>query len=306
MGPLPQSSTIDFKLCLGATHTEEGAKRTRTLAAKTPTPPPKQLEKKDEIVANVIWRFLDLRGLQHPNHMHTAMGRALHAGIAASRVNDKFQEPLYLSLELARAGVLHGDLWSGIEFSGGPSFGDGEIDVYRPRLSGADLFPLAATEKRSLLLFMRCLSTVQLVYRNQSWSGPLSRELLVFNSFVKALSKSLRQLFEAISVHMLLRGDARKDRDNYVDISLSLPFQGDVNTGFGILGKTYVDATIAIFGAPVTADDLVKEAERVQDAKQQAIAIVEETFVIVKNAKQEIERGFRFWDAVSCPQSRGH
>lgn len=157
----------------------------------------------------------------------------------------------------------------------------------------------SATEKRSLLLFMRCLSTVQLVYRNQSWSGPLSRELLVFNSFVKALSKSLRQLFEAISVHMLLRGDARKDRDNYVDISLSLPFQGDVNTGFGILGKTYVDATIAIFGRSVTEDDLVKEAERVQDAKSQAIAIVEETFVIVKNARQEIERGFRFWDAVS-------
>lgn len=128
-----QSSTIDFKLCLGATHTEEGAKRTRTVVpAKTqqPTPPPaaaKQLEKKDEIVANVIWRFLDLRGLQHPNHMHTAMGRALHAGIVASRVNDKFQEPLYLSLELARAGVLHGDLWSGVEYSGGPSFGDGEL-----------------------------------------------------------------------------------------------------------------------------------------------------------------------------------
>jgi hypothetical protein len=52
-----QSSTIDFKLCLGATSSEESAKRTKaTLKAGKP------LEKRDEIVANVIWRFLDLRG----------------------------------------------------------------------------------------------------------------------------------------------------------------------------------------------------------------------------------------------------
>ncbi len=53
------------------------------------------------------------------------MGRALFAGISHSRVNDKFQEPLYLALELSRAGVLHGDAWSGRQYSGGPSFGNG-------------------------------------------------------------------------------------------------------------------------------------------------------------------------------------
>lgn len=78
--PPYQSSTIDFALCLGATAEEQFASRTRK-----PKPPPaaaaggggpsstntsaavaagdeKPLEKKDEIVANVIWRFLDLRG----------------------------------------------------------------------------------------------------------------------------------------------------------------------------------------------------------------------------------------------------
>lgn len=144
---------------------------------------------------------------------------------------------------------------------------------------------------------MRCLSTVQLLYRARPWSGPLSRELLVFNSFVKALSRSLRHLFEAISIHMILRGDARKVRDDYVDIALSLPFQSDVNTGFGILAKTYIDATIAFFGGTVTEADL--ENPKVKESKEQAIGVVEETFVIVKNAKAEIERGFRFWDAVS-------
>ena len=50
-----QSSTIDFALCLGATATEK-------LAARTKIKNTGPLEKKDEVVANVIWRFLELRG----------------------------------------------------------------------------------------------------------------------------------------------------------------------------------------------------------------------------------------------------
>lgn len=50
-----QSSTIDFALCLGATAAEKLAARTK---AKNTGP----LERKDEVVANVIWRFLELRG----------------------------------------------------------------------------------------------------------------------------------------------------------------------------------------------------------------------------------------------------
>jgi hypothetical protein len=53
-----QSSTIDFALCLGATSSERLAARTKI---KGP-PIPLAQEKKDEIVANVIWRFLELRG----------------------------------------------------------------------------------------------------------------------------------------------------------------------------------------------------------------------------------------------------
>lgn len=60
---------------------------------------------------------------------------------------------------------------------------------------------------------------------------------------------------------MLLRNDARRARDDLLDIALSLPFQTEVrrvsvfhfelqnglihtqvNTGFGVLGKVYLDA----------------------------------------------------------------
>lgn len=45
--------------------------------------------------------------------------------LKSAKVNDKFQDPLYLFLELVRGGVLHGHLYSGRAFSGGPSFGTG-------------------------------------------------------------------------------------------------------------------------------------------------------------------------------------
>ena len=49
----------------------------------------------------------------------------MYVAIRRARVNDKFQDSLYLFLELVRAGVMHGNLWSGRAFSGGPSFGTG-------------------------------------------------------------------------------------------------------------------------------------------------------------------------------------
>lgn len=136
--------------------------------------------------------------------------------------------------------------------------------------------------------------------QNQQWSGPLSRELLVFNSFLKSLSRSLRHLLEAVSLHMVLRNDARRVRDDFLDISLSLPFQADTNTGFGVLAKTYLDSTIAYNeGVPIKEGE--GETEDAKDAKEAALESVEENFGGVKNPRAEVERGFRFWDAVSLP-----
>ncbi|KAG8788712.1 hypothetical protein FRC12_014285 [Ceratobasidium sp. 428] len=263
------SSTIDFALCLGATSSDKLSNRTRT------KPNPNHLlEKKDEIVANVIWRFLELRGFLLHTHQHSPLARALHNTLLKARVNDKFQDSMYLFLEMVRAGVMHGNLWSGRAHSGGPSFGDEE-------------------EKKCMLLIMRVLSIVPLACHAQPWSGPLSRELLVFNSFLRSLSRALRTLVEMIALNMLLQQHARRTRDDLLDVAVSLPFQTEVNTGFGILAKVYLDALVAIHGGPVKDRD----GEGVQEAKDGAMELVEETFTGVKNPRAEVERGFRFWDA---------
>lgn len=95
---------------------------------------------------------------------------------------------------------------------------------------------------------------------------------------------------------MLLRHDARQARDDYLDINLSLPFQSEVNTGFGVLAKVYLDALTHINNRQRVRDP---NAEGVKEAKAMALEICEETFSGVKNPKQEVERGFRFWDVVS-------
>lgn len=58
-------------------------------------------------------------------HVHSPLAKAMNAALLPARVNDKFQDPLYLFLELVRAGVMHGNLWTGRGYSGGPSFGAG-------------------------------------------------------------------------------------------------------------------------------------------------------------------------------------
>jgi hypothetical protein len=118
----------------------------------------------------------------------------------------------------------------------------------------------------------------------------------VFNSFVRSLSRNLRTLLEVTSLNMLLRNDARRARDDFLDIALSLPFQTEVNTGFGVLAKVYLDALTHINNRQRVTDP---NAEGVQEAKQLALEICEETFTGVKNPKAEVERGFRFWDVVS-------
>ncbi|TBU30595.1 temperature dependent protein affecting M2 dsRNA replication-domain-containing protein [Dichomitus squalens] len=274
------SSTIDFSLCLGATASEKLAARTKIKPAQGSG----VLEKKDEIVANVIWRFLELRGFLLNTHTHSPLARAMYTALRPARVNDKFQDSLYLFLELVRAGVVHGHLWSGRAFSGGPSFGTDE-------------------EKSCMLLVMRVLSILPLSTKPQPWSAPLSRELLVFNSFVRSLTRALRTLLEVTSLNMLLRHDARRARDDLLDINLSLPFQSEVNTGFGVLAKVYLDALTHINGRQRVRD---ANAEGVKEAKQMALDICEETFQGVKYPKAEVERGFRFWDVTLTAMRQLH
>ena len=67
----------------------------------------------------------------------------MFSALRHARKNDKLEDPLFLLLELIRAGVLHWNLWGNQAYSGGPSFGSDH-------------------EKKCMLLIMRVLSIVPL------------------------------------------------------------------------------------------------------------------------------------------------
>lgn len=89
------------------------------------------------------------------SHTHSPLARAMYGAIKGARVNDKFQDPLYLFLELVRAGVMHGHLWSGRAFSGGPSFGTGAL-LFAFSLHSVSHFFVRAGSFFSLANFAAC------------------------------------------------------------------------------------------------------------------------------------------------------
>ncbi|KAF9499359.1 hypothetical protein BDN71DRAFT_1441979 [Pleurotus eryngii] len=143
-------------------------------------------------------------------HTHSPLARAMNVALKNVRVNDKFQDPLYLFLELVRAGVMHGHLWSGRAFSGGPSFGTGQGDLHTSRRAELTFVAPLDEEKSCMLLVMRVLSIVPLNFK-------------VCKRLNHGLPPCHENLLEVTSLNMLLRNDARRARDDLLDIALSLP-----------------------------------------------------------------------------------
>ncbi|CAO1618755.1 unnamed protein product [Sympodiomycopsis kandeliae] len=295
------SSTIDIALCLGATGSNELASRTKTpkkasaSTAAAGSTTVGQLDKKDEIIANVIWRMLELRGFLNHDHLHTPYARALHLALRSSRLNDKLQEPLYLILELIRAGALHANYFTSTSEDKSGS-GDASTSAStttttttnRERVHSGG--PNATDNKRGLLLVMRCFSLLPVQYKAEAWSAPVSLELLVFNSFIRSLGRSMRHLVEMIASTLLLRSDGRRSRDDYLDIALSLPFQTDTNTGMGAIIKCYVEAMEEFAKAVEPGQEFNKV-----ETSDEIISLIENLFPNVRNVRLEIQRGFRFW-----------
>jgi hypothetical protein len=85
------------------------------------------------------------------DHTLSIAGQGLHTALSSSKVNDRFQEPLTIIIELLRSGVLHGLCFGDAYRSGGP-VGGNEQDM------------------NSTMLIMRALSVLPLNFRVGSFS----------------------------------------------------------------------------------------------------------------------------------------
>jgi hypothetical protein len=58
-----------------------------------------------------------------------------------------------------------------------------------------------------------------LASQDKPWSGPIDHELMGFNSIVKALQRSLRNLTEILTAHAVITHKARLSPEDYINTS---------------------------------------------------------------------------------------
>lgn len=113
--------------------------------------------------------------------------------------------------------------------------------------------------------------------KSSPWSGPLNRDLLAFNSFVKALNRSYRNLCEMLTLSLFLNGLVKKERTDYFQITDSLPYLADPNVALGLVCKHYL--------------------ERIVEGQSalEALSMTEKAFPTCVSVKSDLENGFEFW-----------
>lgn len=79
-----------------------------------------------DIISNVMWRFLQLRGYVDEKRQLTQWGRALETALSSLDSSEDLEEPTFLAVEMMRLGILNKNDWFQ-NISGGGSRGSGEF-----------------------------------------------------------------------------------------------------------------------------------------------------------------------------------
>lgn len=140
--------------------------------------------------------------IEKGTHKLTPWGRALVAAIKNLDTEDEsLIIPLYIALELFRMKVLKPDNFTPT-FSGAPSRGSEE-------------------DKANTMLVSRVCGLVNMDHKAIGYTGPLSRNLLMFNGLGRALTRELRNFTEMTLVNMLMSGDVEREaRSDWAELGL--------------------------------------------------------------------------------------
>ncbi|CAO3688983.1 unnamed protein product [Umbelopsis ramanniana] len=238
-----KTSRVDVRFCLKAT--QESA-----LAAKTLNPPLKALESTDEVVGVVFCKMLEIRDFVTSKHIHTHWGTAFTAA-----ATDDNQEALLTAFELIRFDILTSNEYS-------KTYEKGPKDDHT----------------KHIRLISRALSLLPMTLKDGPFVGQMNRDILVFNSFVKALNRSYRNLCEMLLLSLFLNDCVKRDRHDYAELSIRMPYVADTNAALGMVIKYYLEHTVT-------------------DGSN-AMEATEKTFTSAIDLKRDLHKGFDFWDNV--------
>ncbi|KAF9547070.1 hypothetical protein EC957_008919 [Mortierella hygrophila] len=262
----------DYAFCLDTiSNAGEALETILTKGAEKPAP----LGTLIEVQGRHLTKLLQLRGFIDFTHQPSAYGKCI---IDTFKIHTtapyESQDALFLALELVKAELLTSRPYS---------------HNYTKK---AVLENQTAT--KAIRLVTRTASLLSARFKGvKSWAGPLSRDLLAFNSITKVLTRGLRHLSEAVLLEMLLGNECQKDTLDFTELAASMPFAYEPSTVLGILVKEYLE--ILTLNANANNNKLDKD---------QAIQQVEEHIgatslsSLANTVKEELQRGFAFWEVV--------
>ncbi|KAF4626125.1 hypothetical protein G7Y89_g12037 [Cudoniella acicularis] len=230
------------------------------------------LKSKPEVLSNILWRLLHLRGYINDKHELTSWGRALATTLkSVAPVVKQYkdvhhvEEAAFLAFELLRFDNLNSRNRHP-ELIGGP-------------LRGTD------EDRENCMLIGRTACLLKVRHDNVGYTGPLSKNLLAFHSIIKAVRETDRDLVEAVAASMFLNSQAVRARDDYGELGRSLPFSTDVDIALGIAVKTYLDDFVKL--------DASKEDREADKAKYVAKYLPHSV-----NFAEDLDVAFKFFDGV--------
>ncbi|KAA6408456.1 MAG: hypothetical protein FRX48_07538 [Lasallia pustulata] len=233
---MPTGSTLPGSLAYAVRSLSDATFASKTLISK-PKTGFQPLVTLQEITVNAVWRFLQLRNYVDNKHELTPWGKVMDITLTACGSSKEQEEAGFIAVELLRLGLLNNS----------PMF---------PNYSGTPLRG-TDTDKRSCLLVSRVASLGKLRHQPKGYSGPLSRHLLGYHSVISALRASLRDLVDISLATMFLDGNADRDRNDWMDLALGLPFYDENSYALGVVVKTYLDELF-------TRDDPTSETTRAE------------------------------------------
>ncbi|PLB38128.1 temperature dependent protein affecting M2 dsRNA replication-domain-containing protein [Aspergillus candidus] len=255
-----QASSGPFRFAVQSLKDSDFA--TKSLSLKDSQP----LSSQEEILSNVFWRFLQLRGYITEKHQLTPWGVCLEQALSVLDPSDGLEEATFLAIEMLRLGLLNSKPWFS-HVSGGPMRGSDE-------------------DKSFNMLVSRVACVAKLQHKSIGYSGPLSRQLLCYRSLIAAVRSTLRNLIEVILTGLLLNGDADRNRNDWSDLSVKLPFIDDNDCGLGIAVRTYLD------DLPLQADPTSP------DARTEVKSKGKDWFQHSESFTGNLDLAFKLWDAV--------
>ncbi|ORZ16080.1 temperature dependent protein affecting M2 dsRNA replication-domain-containing protein, partial [Lobosporangium transversale] len=224
-----------------------------------------------EVQTRHLSKLLQLRSFIDSSHTPLPYGKAIiDAFKAHPSAPVEFQDALFIALELIRAELLTARPYS-------------HSYVKKAVLDDE-------TGTKAVRLISRTVSLIWARFKGTKiWSGPLNRELLAFNSVNKVLTRNLRHLGEALIVEMLLANECQKDTLDFSELATHLPFAYEPSTVLGILVKEYLE-TLTLSGDINNKDQALQHVEEHIGATS--------TSSLANSIKEEIQRGFAFWEVV--------